>query len=160
MIRKFGDENENKNWEQFMKDNSDKFPHRTLNQVRERYSKLIKASSSKGPWTEEEDAKVVNLVKEYGAKKWSEIAKHLPGRVGKQCRERWHNHLNPDINKEAWTYEEDRIILECHMRVGNRWAEMSKHMRGRYACSVSSYCLLLRRRSHSQLTFSSTPQNR
>ena len=41
------------------------------------------------------------LVKDLGPKKWSIIASHLPGRIGKQCRERWHNHLNPDIRKDA-----------------------------------------------------------
>ena len=40
---------------------------------------------------------LVQLVDEYGIKKWSQIAKMLEGRVGKQCRERWHNHLRPDI---------------------------------------------------------------
>ena len=42
-----------------------------------------------------------------GPKKWSEIAKYLPGRIGKQCRERWYNHLDPNINKKGWTEEED-----------------------------------------------------
>jgi Myb-like DNA-binding domain len=47
----------------------------------------------------QEDRKVIELVGKYGPKKWSAIAHELPGRIGKQCRERWHNHLNPDINK-------------------------------------------------------------
>ena len=53
--------------------------------------------------TREEDDLVVQLVMQHGPKNWSNIAKHLPGRIGKQCRERWHNHLNPDIRKERWT---------------------------------------------------------
>ena len=40
----------------------------------------------KGPWTPEEDRRIVALVKEHGPKKWSVIADHLPGRIGKQCR--------------------------------------------------------------------------
>jgi len=51
---------------------------------------------------------VIDLVGRIGAKKWSQIAQQLPGRIGKQCRERWHNHLNPAINKAAWTMDEDR----------------------------------------------------
>ena len=35
--------------------------------------------------------------------KWSVIAAQLPGRIGKQCRERWFNHLDPDIKKGDWT---------------------------------------------------------
>ena len=54
---------------------------------------------------------MVELVAAHGAKKWSVIAARLPGRIGKQCRERWHNHLNPYINKTAWSEEEDTAIL-------------------------------------------------
>ena len=60
---------------------------------------------------------LVELVKIFGAKKWNFIAKKLKGgRLGKQCRERWHNHLNPDIVKQKWSEEEDKIILECHSK--------------------------------------------
>ncbi|CAN0034661.1 unnamed protein product, partial [Heterosigma akashiwo] len=41
------------------------------------------------PWTKEEDARLTELVAQFGARKWNKIAPHLPGRNGKQCRERW-----------------------------------------------------------------------
>lgn len=37
----------------------------------------------------------------------------MQGRSGKQCRERWHNQLDPSIKKEQWTEEEDRILLQA-----------------------------------------------
>lgn len=47
-------------------------------------------------------------------------------------RERWHNHLNPDINKSPWSEEEDRTILSTHSAMGNRWAELAKSLPGKY----------------------------
>ena len=66
------------------------------------YDKSL-AYLKKKPWTEEEDAMVMKLVEKYGPQKWSFIAKFVQGRAGKQCRERWHNHLNPKILKEEWS---------------------------------------------------------
>lgn len=86
---------------------------------------------SKGPWTQLEDQILKQMVESSGAKNWSVVASHLPGRIGKQCRERWHNHLDPNIKKEKWSSEEDMIILTMHNTIGNRWCEMAKVLPGR-----------------------------
>ena len=51
--------------------------------------------------------------------------------TGKQCRERWHNQLDPNIKKEGWSEEEDRVLLQAHMELGNHWVEISKRLPGR-----------------------------
>ena len=98
--------------------------------VQERWE-IIKGPPVKGPWTRDEDALLNKLVKRYGPKKWSVIAAHVPGRKGKQCRERWKNHLDTNVSKLPWTPDEDKILLEVQAAVGNRWCEIAKRLPGR-----------------------------
>jgi hypothetical protein len=93
-------------------------------------SKKSKVAATKGPWTAEEDQIVADLVNENGPK-WSMIAAKLQGRTGKQCRERWHNQLDPSIKKEAWSEEEDMRLIRLHQELGNKWVEISRLMPGR-----------------------------
>ena len=79
-------------------------------------------------WTKKEDELLTSTILANGAKDWTKVAMLLPGRIGKQCRERWHHHLNPEVIKKKWSFDEDVLILRLHLKFGTRWSEISKHV--------------------------------
>lgn len=107
---------------------------------------LNSSQGKKRSWTNEEDSFLIKLVQKYGAQKWTTIAENLPGiyisnlgRIGKQCRERWHNHLNPEIKKLDWANEEEWVLYLSHLVMGNKWAEIAKYLVGRTDNSIKNH---------------------
>ncbi|KAL3684867.1 hypothetical protein R1sor_002889 [Riccia sorocarpa] len=101
------------------------------------YKVLHPARNRKGRWSVEEDKRLKWAVSVYGAKKWKQIAEHVPGRTDIQCRERWCNVLDPEIKVDVWTEEEDNTLRESVARHGpHRWAAISADLK----CRTDKQC--------------------
>ncbi|KAI3769639.1 hypothetical protein L6452_00748 [Arctium lappa] len=86
----------------------------------------------KGTWTPEEDKKLVDYVATYGCWNWRQLPKHAGlSRCGKSCRLRWINYLRPNVKRGNFSKEEDKLILELHQSLGNRWSSIAIHLPGR-----------------------------
>ena len=97
-------------------------------------------------WSPEEDVLLGQLIDRFGAARWSTIAAHMPGRQGKQCRERWHNHLNPDILKAAWREDEEWRLFLLHKLYGNKWAILAQMISGRTDNTIKNHWNSIMRR--------------
>ena len=83
-------------------------------------------------WTKEEDAKLLSIVQSMRMPmKWSIVAQSLQDRTGKQCRERYVNHLNPRLKVTDWSPVEDATIFYFYNISGSHWAKMSRGIPGR-----------------------------
>ncbi|WVZ68462.1 hypothetical protein U9M48_017397 [Paspalum notatum var. saurae] len=94
----------------------------------------------KGPWTSAEDAILVDYVKKHGEGNWNAVQKNTGlFRCGKSCRLRWANHLRPNLKKGAFTTDEERLIIQLHAKMGNKWARMAAHLPGRTDNEIKNY---------------------
>ncbi|KAL0428896.1 UNVERIFIED_CONTAM: Transcription factor [Sesamum radiatum] len=91
-----------------------------------------KKGLKKGPWTSEEDEKLVEYINKNGHGSWRSLPK-LAGllRCGKSCRLRWTNYLRPDIKRGPFTPDEEKLVIQLHGILGNRWAAIASQLPGR-----------------------------
>jgi len=130
LVQKFG----GKNWKKI----SLYIPGRTSIQCLHRWTKILQPGLVKGPWTIEEDRKLLDWIRKEGPTKWTQCADFIKGRSGKQCRERWFHTLNPKIIKGNWTCEEDFKIFTLYDILGGKWAKIAVYVLGRTENSIKN----------------------
>ena len=122
------------------------FPNKEGSQLKKRWQGCLKKTLWQVPWTQQEDDLLVQIITDKGhTRKWKEIAEELNARSdlevyrhGRQCRERWNNHLDPNIARGPFTEEEDLKLFQIYKEVGKKWAEISKKMKSRTENAVKN----------------------
>ena len=93
----------------------------------------------RGPWSQSEDQLLLHLVSLHGASNWVRIAATIQTRSPKQCRERYHQNLKPNLNHDPITPEEGILIEQMVAEMGKRWAEIARRLRGRSDNAVKNW---------------------
>ncbi|KAJ0253503.1 Transcription factor MYB58 [Hirschfeldia incana] len=91
-----------------------------------------KTKVKRGPWSRDEDLKLISFIHKYGHENWRSLPNQAGLlRCGKSCRLRWINYLRPDLKRGNFTLEEEETIIKLHQSFGNKWSKIASKLPGR-----------------------------
>ena len=94
--------------------------------ITRKHGKIIKHK-----FTPEDDKKLSELVHEFGENCWEDIAEQMGDRNPRQCKDRWTRYLSPNVNKNKWTVEEEKLLIKLVKELNFKWVQIAKHFKGR-----------------------------
>ena len=117
---------------------------------------------SRGIWSEEENNYLSELAKKKSVMSWNEIAKCLNekygnSKSGKQCRERYRNYGNPELETSEWRPQEKLLFMILHQLYGNQWTKIAKRLTLRSDVAIKNYYYCIIRKATKLLKFSTIP---
>ena len=85
------------------------------------------------PWSTEEDERLIAGIFHFGLSDWQKVSSFVgKGRTRSQCGQRWLRCLDPNVNKDKWTPEEDEKLKKLVEVYGSRsWARIAKELGNR-----------------------------
>ncbi|OWM62626.1 snRNA-activating protein complex subunit 4 [Punica granatum] len=99
---------------------------RTGTQCSNRWKKTLHPERKRvGRWSKDEDRRLIVAATLFGPKNWRKICQFVPGRTHVQCRERWVNSLDPSLNMDKWTAEEDAKLEAAISEHGYCWSKIA-----------------------------------
>lgn len=142
--------NQLKNW----KNVASHIPSKNAFQCFSRY-KRIRPGLKRGQWNKQEDQELSAFVDKFGFN-WSEIAKKMENRNNKQVRDRYLNILNPHLNKDSFTKDEDVKLVELEREFGRKWTVIAKFFQARSSDRVKNRFYTIQKRTRKNVLFEKT----
>ncbi|OHS98138.1 DNA-binding protein reb1 [Tritrichomonas foetus] len=84
-----------------------------------------RSKSKRSRFSKEEDDKLDKLVIKYGQHNWQKIADKIGTKSVRQCRDRWKNYVDPNLNSNDWSNEEDNLLITKFYEIGPHWRQVA-----------------------------------
>lgn len=99
---------------------------------------MCEITDHRNKFTQQEDERLVSLIKENGAKRWKSIAKKMQGKTARQCRDRYMNYLREGLGNSPWTEDEDYLLSEKVKEIGTHWSKIAIFFKGRSTNNIKN----------------------